>query len=135
MVAVKAICDPSGEKYGSISAPWVDVSRRAGPPLRETTHKSPAYSKATESRLTVGWRKSRVPCADATTEMTRVSSGVKSSFRMFIVFADSTSKCNTGNRFAPEERDVYSLMLSLLFGAPEERNVLVGSPTHHMFRS
>jgi hypothetical protein len=25
--------------------------------------------------------------------------------------------------FAPEERDVYSPMLSLLFGAPEERNV------------
>jgi hypothetical protein len=37
--------------------------------------------------------------------------------------------------FAPAERDVYSPMLSLLFGAPEERNVLVGSPTFQMFRS
>src|SRR5205807_9803939 len=87
MVAVKAIFDPSGEKYGSISAPWVEVSRRAGPPLRGTTHKSPAYSKATESRLTVGWRKSRVPCADAATEITRLSSSVKSSSRMFIVLS------------------------------------------------
>ena len=26
-------------------------------------------------------------------------------------------------------------MLSLLLRAPEERNVLVGSPTHHTFRS
>jgi len=37
--------------------------------------------------------------------------------------------------FAPEERDVYSPMLSLLSRAPEERNVLVGSPARQMFRS
>jgi len=53
-VAVKAIWVPSGEKYGSVSTPGVEVRRRACPPLRETIHKSPAYSKATESRLTVG---------------------------------------------------------------------------------
>src|SRR5215467_3804313 len=69
MVAVKAICEPSGEKYGSISSDGVDVKRRAVPPLRDTTHKSPAYSKAIESRLTVGWRSNRVPCALASAEM------------------------------------------------------------------
>jgi hypothetical protein len=62
-VAVKAICEPSGEKYGSISTVGVDVKRRATPPLRGTIHKSPAYSKAMESRLTVGCRSSRVPWA------------------------------------------------------------------------
>src|SRR6185503_4763631 len=65
IVAVKAICEPSGEKYGSISTEGVEVSRRAVPPLRDTSHKSPAYSNATESRLTAGCRNNRVPCAAA----------------------------------------------------------------------
>ena len=33
-VAVYAIFDPSGEKYGSVSTLGVDVSRRAWPPVR-----------------------------------------------------------------------------------------------------
>src|SRR5947209_5377661 len=45
-VAVNAICEPSGEKYGSISTPCVEVNRRACPPLRPTTQRSPADSKA-----------------------------------------------------------------------------------------
>src|SRR5689334_14834872 len=55
--------DPSGEKDGSVSTPGVAVSRRAEPPLRPTTHRSPAYSKATRSLLTAGWRSRRVPWA------------------------------------------------------------------------
>ena len=53
-VEVNAICEPSGEKYGSISAPGVDVSLLADPPPRGTIHRSPAYSNAIESWLTVG---------------------------------------------------------------------------------
>src|SRR6185503_11618707 len=64
-VAVNAILEPSGEKYGSVSTVGVAVSRRACPPVRATAHRSPAYSNATSSRLTVGWRRRRVPCADA----------------------------------------------------------------------
>jgi hypothetical protein len=37
--------------------------------------------------------------------------------------------------FAPAGRDVYSSVFSILFGAPEERNVLVWFATHQMFRS
>src|SRR5205085_7120226 len=55
--------DPSGEKCGSVSTPGVAVRRRAEPPLRPTTHRSPAYSKATRSLLTAGWRRRRVPWA------------------------------------------------------------------------
>src|SRR5919198_3622415 len=55
--------DPSGEKRGSVSTPGVAVSRRAEPPFRPTTHRSPAYSKAMSSLLTAGWRRSLVPCA------------------------------------------------------------------------
>src|SRR5439155_5939488 len=54
---------PSGEKYGSVSASGVAVSRRAAPPARGTTQRSPAYSKATRSLLTVGRRRRRVPSA------------------------------------------------------------------------
>src|SRR5262249_7921749 len=53
-VEVKAICEPSGEKYGSISTPGVEGRRRAWPPARGTVQRSPAYSNATRSRLTVG---------------------------------------------------------------------------------
>ena len=42
----------------------VEVSRRAAPPLRGATQRSPAYSNAMESRLSVGWRRRRVPCPD-----------------------------------------------------------------------
>src|SRR6185295_9532182 len=76
-VAVNAICEPSGEKYGSISSEGVEVKRLAAPPLRDTIHKSPAYSKATESRLTVGCRSSRVPCAVAMPEIERHNNSAK----------------------------------------------------------
>src|SRR6185437_11338237 len=64
-VAVYAIIDPSGENRGSVSADGVLVSRRAFPPARGTTHRSPPYSNAIISRLTVGRRRNRVPCAGA----------------------------------------------------------------------
>src|SRR5690349_10759866 len=57
--------DPSGENFGSPSTLTVLVSRRATPPLFGTTQMSLAYAKATWSRLTVGLRRSRVPCAPA----------------------------------------------------------------------
>jgi hypothetical protein len=60
-VLVKAMSDPSGEKYGSLSTPGVAVRRRADPPVRPTTQRSPAYSKATRSLLTAGCRRRRVP--------------------------------------------------------------------------
>src|SRR5207237_3685756 len=56
--------DPSGENDGSVSTPGVAVRRRAEPPFRPTTHRSPAYSKATRSLLTAGWRRRRVLCAE-----------------------------------------------------------------------
>src|SRR5690242_2077442 len=55
--------DPSGEKRGSVSTPGVAVSRRAEPPLRPTTQRSPAYSNAMRSLLTAGCRRRRVPWA------------------------------------------------------------------------
>src|SRR5579859_1539153 len=65
IVALYAIWDPSGEKYGSVSSDGVEVNRRASPPARGTTHRSPPYSNATMSWLTVGWRSRRVPWAVA----------------------------------------------------------------------
>ena len=65
-VAVNAILEPSGEKYGSVSTVGVAVRRRACPPLRETVQRSPPYANATRSLLTVGCRSIRVPCPDAT---------------------------------------------------------------------
>src|SRR5690348_1064331 len=62
-VPVYAMSEPSGEKEGSVSTPGVAVSRRAEPPVRPTTHRSPAYSKAMRSLDTVGWRRRRVPWA------------------------------------------------------------------------
>src|SRR5512142_3011432 len=57
--------DPSGEKRGSVSTSGVAVRRRACPPARPTTQRSPPYSNATASRLTAGWRSSLVPWACA----------------------------------------------------------------------
>ena len=75
----------------------VAVKRRACPPLRATIHKSPAYSKAIESRLTVGCRSRRasVPFAFAEKEfpvsnrvkIERQSKSAKSRCRMFIVLS------------------------------------------------
>src|SRR5688572_20382136 len=62
-VAVNAILEPSGEKYGSVSTVGVAVRRRAWPPARLTAQRSPAYWNAMSSRLTVGWRRRRVPWA------------------------------------------------------------------------
>ena len=42
-----AIVRPSGEKYGPSFTSVVDVSRRALPPLRDTSHTSSAYRNAT----------------------------------------------------------------------------------------
>ena len=39
---VKAIAEPSGEKWGSLSTPTPVVSRVARPPLRDTVQMSPA---------------------------------------------------------------------------------------------
>src|SRR5205823_4258764 len=71
--------DPSGEKRGSVSTPGVAVSRRAEPPFRPTTQRSPAYSKATRSLLTAGWRSSRVPWPSTAAERPAVKSSVVSS--------------------------------------------------------
>src|SRR5262249_33888425 len=79
-VAVNATLEPSGEKYGSVSTVGVAVRRRAWPPVRATAHRSPAYSKATRSLLTVGWRSSRVPCvwtALPTPNVSRAMSAVR----------------------------------------------------------
>src|SRR5215213_7329100 len=83
-VAVNAILDPSGEKYGSVSTVGVAVSRRAWPPARATDHRSPAYSNATSSRLTVGWRRRRVPCADAAPAAPNQAAVVSRTDRAFI---------------------------------------------------
>src|SRR5947199_3896965 len=61
LVRLKAMREPSGENTGSRSTSGVDVRRRAGPPVRGTAHKSPAYANATRSRLTAGCRSSLVP--------------------------------------------------------------------------
>jgi hypothetical protein len=78
IVAEYAMYAPSGEKYGSVSSDGVLVSRRALPPARGTTQRSPPYSKATLSWLTVGLRKSLVPCAMSDVLANATSNGATS---------------------------------------------------------
>jgi hypothetical protein len=58
---LKAIFEPSGEKWGNFSIAGVLVIRRAFPPFFEATHISPPYSNATSFALIDGCVNSLVP--------------------------------------------------------------------------